>query len=67
MWCIFFSCNINRRTCVTFGKNDQGQCGIGNIATTSVLLPTAVELGDYQASYCACGWEHTLLITNDGY
>lgn len=50
----------------SFGKNDQGQCGIGNKATISVLLPTAVDIGDYQASYCASGWEHTLLITTDG-
>ena len=54
----------------TWGKNDQGQCGLGSVANKDVMIPTLVNLDidddKYLASYCDSGWEHTLLITTDG-
>lgn len=72
-----------------WGKNTEGQCGLGSVANKDVMVPTEVNLdaavsketvqnvmdiasvasaaGDrVMASYCAAGWEHTLLITTEG-
>ena len=49
----------------TWGKNSQGQCGLGH--TDDVLQPTLViMLAEWQVAEVAAGWEHTLAVTTDG-
>jgi alpha-tubulin suppressor-like RCC1 family protein len=53
--------------CISWGKNNQGQCGHGNM--TDHLFPMVIEYfqgkGDV-ISQVAGGWEHTLASTRDG-
>eukprot|EP01083_Nonionella_stella_P076243 207667_1 len=68
----YHSCAIaSNGSLFTWGKNDQGQCGLGSVANKDVMVPTNVTLDDGngqigKAAYCDSGWEHTLLITRDG-
>jgi hypothetical protein len=49
----------------SWGKNSQGQNGIGNVEDT--LKPVLVKkLAEKFVIQVAAGWEHTLALTNDG-
>ena len=53
--------------CISWGKNNQGQCGHGNM--TDHLFPMVIEYFEGKGDLIlqvAGGWEHTLATTRDG-
>ena len=53
--------------CLSWGKNNQGQCGHGNM--TDHLLPLPIASFQHQGeviTQVSGGWEHTLAISRDG-
>lgn len=48
----------------TFGKNSQGQCGIGT--TEDCYFPKLVDLPGMVIQKIAAGWEHTMMLTETG-
>jgi alpha-tubulin suppressor-like RCC1 family protein len=51
----------------TWGKNTQGQCGLGH--TDDVLLPKAIRslpINYHTIIQLAAGWEHSIALTSDG-
>jgi alpha-tubulin suppressor-like RCC1 family protein len=60
----FVLCLSMDATLVSWGKGSHGQLGLGSLE--SVEVPTAIRFEDPVASI-ACGSEHTMVITKQGY
>ncbi|EFA85311.1 regulator of chromosome condensation domain-containing protein [Heterostelium album PN500] len=49
-----------------FGRNNEGQLGIGSAQFTSILEPTLIpDLTGVQIKHISCGPNYTVLVTND--
>ena len=58
-------------TILVFGWNKNGQCGITSPGATStsppdLLVPQPLPHQPWRVTKVACGWNHTLALTQDG-